>query len=152
MTRKEEIAVIKLKTFPTRDILDNHANGSLTVIWRDWDNIVKNHPKMIYVSSVNPGEIKGPHLHTKRNSYFSCIHGKVVFIIKDLSGKYIEIESSDEEPVLVFVPKNIPSAHVNISNKVSKVLTLADIAWKPNDNEMKNIFFNDYDWKKWETK
>jgi len=28
-------------------------------------------------------------------------------------------------------------------------LTLADVSWKPNDNEMKNITFNDYDWKKW---
>jgi len=144
-----EFFVKKLEKHLTKDVRDEHANGSLTVVWRDWDNIIKNHPKMVYVSLVNPGEIKGPHIHTKRNSYFTCIHGKVVFIIKDTSGKYTEIESSDEEPVLIFVPKNIPSAHVNISNKVSKVLTLADIAWKPNDNEMKNIFFNDYDWKKW---
>ena len=145
----DEFFVKKLENHPTKDVVDEHANGSLTVVWRDWDNIIKNHPKMVYVSLVNPGEIKGPHIHTKRNSYFTCIHGKVVFIIKDHSGKYTEIESNDEEPVLIFVPKNIPSAHVNISNKVSKVLTLADIAWKPSDNEMKNIFFNDYDWKKW---
>ena len=148
----DEFFVKKLENHPTKDVADEHVNGSLTVVWRDWDNIIKNPPKMVYVSSVNPGEIKGPHLHTKRNSYFSCIHGKVVFVIKDHSGKYIEIESSDKEPVLIFVPKNMPSAHVNVSNEVSKVLTLADVAWKPNDNEMQNIFFNDYDWKKWETK
>ena len=127
MTRKEEFAVIKLETFPTKDILDNHVNGSLTVIWRDWDKIIKNPPKMVYVSSVNPGEIKGPHIHTKRNSYFVCVEGKVMFVIKDKHGKYVEIESSADEPVLV----------------------LADVAWRPNDNEMKNTSFDDYDWEKW---
>ena len=103
---------------------------------------------MVYVSSVNPGEIKGPHLHTKRNSYFTCIHGKVVFIIKKNDGKYLEIESGDEKPILVYVPKNYPSAHVNLSNETSRVLTLADLAWMPNDNEIQNVKFDDYDWKK----
>jgi dTDP-4-dehydrorhamnose 3,5-epimerase len=140
---------IRLEKHVTKDIADNHPNGSLTVIWRDWDHIIKNHPKMVYVSSVNTNEIKGPHLHTKRNSYFVCIHGHVVFIIKDKTSKYIEIESSEENPVLVFVPRDIPSAHINLSKDVSRVLTLADVAWKPNDNEMINVGFDDYDWKKW---
>ena len=144
------ISSIKLDMHPTKDISDQHINGNLTVIWRDWDNIVKNEPKMVYVSSINPGEIKGPHLHTKRNSYFVCIHGKVVFIIKDTNGKYHEIQSSDENPVLIHVPKNYSSAHINLSNSVSKVLVLADIAWRPNDDEMKNVSFDDYDWSKWD--
>ena len=141
--------VIKLETHLTQDIKDQRVNGSLTVVWRDWDNIIKNHPKMIYVSSVNPGEIKGPHLHTKRDSYFVCIHGKVLFIVKDDDGKYQEIESNADEPVMIFIPKNYPSAHVNLSKEVSRVLALADIAWRPNDNEMKNVIFEDYDWSKW---
>lgn len=138
-----------LERHQTKSIEDGHINGSLTVIWRDWDDIIKNHPKMVYVSSVNPGETKGPHLHTKRNSYFVCIHGKVAFIIKEQNGKYLEVESSDEKPVLVYVPKNYPSAHINLSNETSRILTLADLAWRPNDNEMQNITFDDYDWKKW---
>lgn len=140
-----------LEVHETRDIQDNHVNGSLTVVWRDWDGIIKNSPKMVYVSSVNPGEIKGPHIHTKRNSYFVCIHGKVVFIIKEKNGKFKEIISSDEKPVMVFVPKNCSSAHMNISSHSSRVLTLADLAWKPNDNEMKNDVFQKYDWNKWRT-
>ena len=140
---------IKLEVHQTKDIDDQHVNGSLTVIWRDWDKIIKNKPKMAYVSSVNPGEIKGPHLHIKRNSYFVCIHGKVVFIVRNKNGKYDEIESSDDNPVLIHVPKNYPSAHLNLSNEISRVLTLADIAWRPNDNEMKNVTFDDYNWSKW---
>jgi dTDP-4-dehydrorhamnose 3,5-epimerase len=141
---------ISLEKHQTKSILDDHINGSLTVIWRDWDKIIQNDLKMVYVSSVNGKEIKGPHLHTRRNSYFVCIHGRVVFIIKDTDGKYLEIESSDQKPVLVCVPKNYPSAHINISNEISRVLALADLAWKPNDNEMQNVQFDDYDWKKWQ--
>ena len=146
--KKDEI-VIDLEKHQTKDINDSHVNGELTVIWRDWDKIIKNEPKMIYVSSVNPGEIKGPHMHTKRNSYFVCIHGKVIFILRDDKGKYLEIESSEENPVMVYVPKNIASAHINSSDNVSRVLAVADIAWRPNDNEMDDISFDDYNWEKW---
>lgn len=139
----------KLEKHQTHSINDNHVNGSLTVIWRDWDQILKNTPKMVYVSSVEPGEIKGPHLHVKRNSYFTCIHGKVVFILQTNEGEFLEIESSAENAVMVYVPKNMASAHINLSNSTSTVLTLADLAWRPNDQEMKNTTFTDYDWKKW---
>lgn len=144
--------IIKLEKHPTKSIIDQHENGSLTVIWRDWDDIIKNQPKMVYVSSVNKDEIKGPHIHKKRNSYFTCIHGKVIFVIKDNHGNYHEIESSEEKPVMVNVPKNYPSAHINISSGISRVLAMADISWKPNDDEMINTKFDDYDWSKWSTR
>jgi dTDP-4-dehydrorhamnose 3,5-epimerase len=148
----DTIRSIPLEVHPTKDVLDSHVNGSLTVIWRDWDKIFPTEPKMVYVSSVNPGEKKGPHLHTKRDSYFVCIRGKVVFIVKDHEGKYHEIESSEEDPVLVQIPKNFPSAHINTSNQIASVLALASIAWRPNDNEMTNVTFDDYDWNKWKKK
>ena len=94
---------INLQIHTTKDINDSHVNGSLTVIWRDYDNIINNNPKMVYMSSVNPNEVKGPHTHTKRNSYFSCIHGNVIFIIKNPDGSYSEIESNPENGVMVFV-------------------------------------------------
>ena len=145
----EKINFVKLEKHVTKDIHDQHINGNLTVIWRDWDEIIKDNLSMIYVSSVNSKEIKGPHLHTKRNTYFVCIHGKVVFVAKDEHGKYIEIESGEDNPVLVSIPKNYASAHINLSDKISRVLVFTDIAWKPNDNEMKNVSFDDYDWSKW---
>ena len=146
---EEKINFINLEKHDTRDISDKHINGTLTVVYRDYDEVIKNHPKMVYVSSVNPNEIKGPHLHTKRNSYFTCIHGKVIFIIKDIDGKYREIESNSEKPVLIKVPKGTSSAHINPTSELARVLVLADIAWKPNDNEMENVKFEDYDWNKW---
>jgi dTDP-4-dehydrorhamnose 3,5-epimerase len=72
-------------------------------------------------------------------------------VIKDKSGKYHEIVTSADEPTLIYVPKNLASAHMNLAKETSSILTLADIAWRPNDNEMKDIEFDDYDWSKWKT-
>ena len=148
----KEFSVLDLERHQTKDTTDSHINGELTVIWRDWDNLIKNHPKMVYVNSVNPGEIKGPHIHKNRTTYFSCIHGNVVLVIQDQKGKFHEIKTDSEKPVLVTVPNGIAAAIVNPSTKIAKVLVLADIAWKPNDNEMINVDFSAYSFKKWKNK
>ena len=127
---------------------DSHVNGELTVIWRNWDNVIKD-PKMIYVNYVNPGEIKGPHVHKNRTSYFFCLDGKMVIIIQDKDGKYHEIEINSTESKLVSVSNGIAAAIINPSNDISKILVLADLAWKPNDNEMENVIFENYNWEKW---
>ena len=143
-----DFEIIQLEKHDTRDVNDSHVNGELTVIWRDWDEII-NAPKMVYVNSINPKQVKGPHLHENRTTYFYCIDGKIVLIIQDKKGDFHEIEADSEKPILVSVSNGIAAAIVNPSNNIAKVLVLADIAWKPNDNEMKNIKFEDYDWNKW---
>ena len=148
---EKNFSVYDLEKHQTKDIADSHINGELTVIWRDWDNLIKNHPKMVYVNSVNSGEIKGPHIHKNRTTSFSCIHGNVVLIIQDNDGKFHEIKADSEKPVLITVSNGIASAIVNPTAKIAKVLVLADIAWKPNDNEMIDVSFDNYDWDKWKS-
>ena len=147
----KNFSVWDLENHQTKDITDSHINGTLTVIWRDWDNLIKNHPKMVYVNSINPGEIKGPHIHKNRTTSFSCIHGSVVLVIRDDDGKFHEIKADSEKPVLITVSNGIASAIVNPTAKIAKVLVLADIAWKPNDNEMIDVSFDNYDWDKWKS-
>ena len=91
-----------LEKHQTKDTTDSHINGELTVIWRDWDNIITNPPKMIYVNYINPGEIKGPHLHKNRTTYFSCIHGTIVLVIQDDDGKFHEVKADSEKTNLNF--------------------------------------------------
>ena len=148
---EKNFSVYDLEKHQTKDVADSHINGELTVIWRDWDNLIKNHPKMVYVNTVNPGEIKGPHIHKNRTTYFFCVHGNVVFVIQDNAGKFHEIKVDSEKPVLITVSNGTAAAIVNPTTKIAKVLVLADIAWRPNDDEMKNISFDDYDWDKWKS-
>ena len=145
----KNFSVWDLEKHPTKDNTDYHVNGELTVIWRDWDNLIKNHPKMVYVNSVNPGEIKGPHIHKNRTTSFFCIDGSIVLIIQDDGKKFHEMKMNSEKPVLITVPNGIAAAIVNPTSKIARVLVLADIAWRPNDNEMKDVLFDDYNWKKW---
>ena len=138
-----------LEKHQTKDIRDGHVNGSLIPVWRNWDKTISVQPEMVYVTSINPGERKGPHLHIIRHSYYVCIKGKVVFIIKEKSGEYLEIESSEENPVLVEIPKNYSSAHINLSNEPSIILSVVNPSWKPDNREEHNVTYDDYDWNKW---
>ena len=140
--------VINLEKYETKDVKKGHVNGALTVIWRDWDKIIQHEPKMVYVSTVNPGETKGPHLHKNRTTHFCCIEGNLVIIVKD-GKKFHEIKIDAKNPSLVTVKNGIPAAILNPPSNVSRVLVLADIAWKPNDNEMMNVDFENYDFQKW---
>tara|TARA_B100000029_G_scaffold274699_1_gene269502 strand:- start:1227 stop:1676 length:450 start_codon:yes stop_codon:yes gene_type:complete len=145
---KQNFSVLDLENHVTRDVSDSHINGELTIIWRDWDNMIKT-PEMIYVNTVNPREIKGPHLHKERTSYFYCINGEIVIILQDKDSQYHEIKINSEESKLVAVSNGIPAAIVNPSDKISKILVLADRSWKPNDNEMSNVKFENYNFDKW---
>ena len=143
-----DFEIIDLEKHETKDVKDSHVNGELKIIWRDWDKIIKD-PKMIYLNSVAPGQVKGPHLHKNRTSYFHCIEGNMVIVIQDKDGNYHEIETNSKESKLISISNGVAAAIINPSQNVSKILVLADVAWKPNDNEMENVTFDDYDWNKW---
>lgn len=73
----------------------------------------------------------------------------MLIVVQEKDKKYHEIRVNSEESKLVTVSNGIPAAIVNPSNKVSKILVLADISWKPDDNEMNNVKFEDYNFDKW---
>ena len=149
---QSKIRTYKLEKHQTKDIKDSHVNGWLIPVWRDWDKIISVQPEMVYITSINPGEIKGPHLHIIRHSYYVCIKGKVVFIIKEDSGNYVEVESSEDNPVLVEIPKNYSSAHINLSDETSLIMALVNPSWKPDNRDEHNVIYDDYDWDKWKAK
>ncbi len=145
---KSDFAIHELERHETKDVKDSHINGELTVVWRDWDEII-NEPKMVYVNIINPKQIKGPHIHKNRTSYFYCIDGEIIIIVKDKEGNFHELKGDSRKPKLIEVSNDIPVAIVNPTTNISTVLVLADRAWKPDDNEMENVTFENYDWDKW---
>jgi dTDP-4-dehydrorhamnose 3,5-epimerase len=73
----------------------------------------------------------------------------MIIVIKDKNGKYNEIEANSGSSKLVSVSNGIGAAIINPSKNISKILVMADVAWKPNNEEMFNIKFEDYDFEKW---
>ena len=103
---------------------------------------ILNKKNIIYFNSIN----------FKKNKYYKRKIKKkdsIIFIIKDENGTYHEKKLSETNPELIFIPKGIPAAHINIGPITGKILALADISWKPDNNEMKNVKFDDYEWEKW---
>ena len=137
-----------LENHITKDINDSHTNGELTVVWRNWDKKF-NDPEMVYVNKIKSKEVKGPHIHQNRTSYFYCIQGEIILIIKDQKGEFHEIKVNADQAQLIEVPNGVAAALLNPTENTTIVLVLADIAWRPNDNEMKNVTFEDYNWDKW---
>jgi dTDP-4-dehydrorhamnose 3,5-epimerase len=76
----------------------------------------------------------------------------MIIVIKDKNGKYHDIEANSESSKLISVSNGVSAAIINPSNKISKILVMADVAWKPNDNEMKNDIFENYNLSKWQNK
>ena len=104
---------------------------------------------MVYLNTVNPGETKGPHLHKNRTTYFSCVQGEIIIVVWKNDGEIHELRSNTRDPSLICVKNGTAAAIINPTKEIAKVLVLADIAWKPNDNEMQNVDFPGYDFKKW---
>tara|TARA_Y100000310_G_C20508156_1_gene727440 strand:- start:241 stop:678 length:438 start_codon:yes stop_codon:yes gene_type:complete len=134
---------------PTHDQLTGKVNGKLISVWKHYEGQRELPPMEAYVTSFLPGVTKGPHLHKTRWDYFTCIKGKILIIVRDNDGKYYETVSSEDNPVTVEVPANVPSASINLSKEISLMLNLCNPAWHPENEDNYNVEFKDYDFDKW---
>ena len=145
---KEIVSTDILEKHQTKDTNDSHINGSLTVVWRDWDNKIKNDPKMVYVSSVNPGEIKGPHLHKKRLTKIFYTT-EVILLLKGIlrvdfyntHKKYLFSKILKEKDIIMLV-------HGGHGFKILKDVEMLEIKQGPYNLIKDKIKFENIDYKK----
>jgi|3_EtaG_2_1085321.scaffolds.fasta_scaffold221342_1 dTDP-4-dehydrorhamnose 3,5-epimerase-like enzyme len=132
----------------TQDQRTKKSNGRLYSIWKHYETQRELPPMEVYMTTFAPLVLKGPHLHKTRWDYFTCIRGKVLIVVKDHDGKYCEFISSEDNPITVEVPANIPSATLNLTNETAMVLNLCNPAWHPENEDNYNLEFEDYDFEK----
>ena len=140
--------IFNLEHIQTKDMRDGHQNGWFVPVWRDWDKIYEHEPKMAYIATCFPGEIKGPHLHKERWSFLTVLKGEVVFIVKE-SGQYKEFIIKDTLPQTLVIPANTPQAHINIGKEEAIVLNLCNPAWHPERQDNYAGDYSDYNFSKW---
>jgi dTDP-4-dehydrorhamnose 3,5-epimerase-like enzyme len=133
---------------PTTDQRTGETNGKLISIWKHYEGERQVPPMEAYVTTYHPGVLKGPHLHKTRWDYFVCIRGRVLIVVKDADGTYHEFVSSEDNPVVIEVPANVPSATLNLSRDISAVLNLCNPAWHPENEDNYNVEFKDFDFEK----
>ena len=131
---------------------ENKENGFLIPIYNIKDKFFRDgiEPKQAYLTVVNEGSIKGPHLHKIRRGFFTCIKGNIRVILK-IDGKY-EIYYSGEkfDYLSVEIPTNIPAAIQNISDCKAYIINMPSPAWDKDMNDELTDDFSDFDFSKFD--
>lgn len=84
----------------------------------------------IYMITINPGVVKGYHMHKGTDYYVTCIKGKVRHVV--YPGREESIMGDDDFKT-VFMPKGSAHAIENLGNEVAYVLMYRTVAWDPDD-------------------
>jgi dTDP-4-dehydrorhamnose 3,5-epimerase-like enzyme len=116
---------------PTKDIHGN-SNGWLLPLWH-----VDSGEKIdqVYLTVVNSGAVKGPHLHTVRCGRFICIKGNVLIVMREGDG-YREQATGDRCGfATVRVPPGIPAAIYNLGTDEAYVINMPTPPWRDEDRD-----------------
>lgn len=140
---------IKTKKSPrivTKDS-DGGSNGYLVPLYNINDKFfeVGHEPQQVYLTVIDCGKIKGPHLHYIRTGCFTCIKGNARFILKTENGYEVFYSGEDYEYQSVIVPTGTPAALQNIGNVEAFVLNMPNPAWTPSMADEYSADFSDFD-------
>lgn len=130
---------MKIKTYPHTKIPTRNAggkiNGYLIPIYNEHESPVDpaQRPRQVYLTVVNPGETKGPHLHMQRWGLFTCVSGNVKIIIRTPQGYREEHSGEDHQYRTVQVPAGWAAALKNEGAKEAFVLNMPSPAWTPSN-------------------
>jgi dTDP-4-dehydrorhamnose 3,5-epimerase len=126
---------------------DREANGFLVPLYNINDGFFHQgkEPQQVYLTSVQPRKVKGPHLHFIRTGYFTCIKGNVRVVLK-IDGRYETFYSGEEhEYRSIEVPTGVPAAVQCLGDEEAYLLNMPSPAWTPDMNDEHSADFSDFD-------
>lgn len=126
---------------------DGSSNGYLVPLYNINDNFFEKgkEPQQVYLTVIDSGKIKGPHLHYIRTGCFTCIRGNARFILKTEKGYEVFYSGEDYEYQSVIVPTGTPAALQNIGDVQAYVLNMPNPAWTPSMADEYSADFSDFD-------
>ena len=140
-----------LKITPLKQILDERGKV-MHMLRNDAPHFEKFGE--IYFSCIEPGAIKGWHLHKKMTLNYSVPFGKIKLVLYDdrddssTKGKLIELFIGHENYMLVTIPPMVWNGFKGIGDNTSIVANCATIPHDPDEIIYKDPFSHDipYDW------
>jgi dTDP-4-dehydrorhamnose 3,5-epimerase len=112
----------------------------------------------VYITTVNPGIIKGWHMHKKQTDNLCCVKGNIKLVLYDsrsdssTRGEIQEFFMGDFNPILVQIPPQVYHAIKCIGNEDAIILNVPDLPYNHRDpDEYRLDPFTDqipYDWNK----
>ena len=141
-----EIRTLTHKKFVTKGY-DGHPNGFLVPLYNIHEQFFApgKEPQQVYMTTILPGTIKGPHMHFIRTGYFTCIKGNVRVVLK-VNGEYkVFYSGQDHEYLSIEVPTGVPAAVQCLGNEEAFMLNMPNPAWTPDMNDEHTDDFSDFD-------
>lgn len=116
--------------------LESHADsrGVLFEIMRFKDQNIPGEG-YIYAFSVNPGERRGDHYHTKKQEWFTCVYGEAAILIEDKNGNKKKIVLNSIKPKLLYFGPYTSHAILNESKEVAVLVSYGSKQHDPNDSD-----------------
>lgn len=119
-----------LKVLETKDA-SGQRNGALIAIWNELEDDWR--PAQVYVTTVNPGCRKGPHLHLRRTGRFVCVAGAVTMRIRTEEGEYLECQLRVGPAMCMTCPPGTPVQFRNDGAVPAILINLPSPAWSAVD-------------------
>lgn len=109
-------------------------NGTIVSLFNTSEDPVLSRPGQVYLTTVKPGMMKGPHLHKERTGRFACVHGEVLIVVRDDKGEYHQCWSGEHRGIqTVTVPFGMAAAIYNVGVIEAKVIVMPTEPWNPDD-------------------
>ena len=123
------------------------ANGFLVPIYNLNEGFFSSgkEPQQVYMTTILPGTVKGPHLHFIRTGFFTCIKGNLRIVLKTDEGYQQFFSGEDHEFLSVEVPTGVPAAVQCIGDEEAYMLNMPNPAWTPEMNDEHSADFSDFD-------
>ena len=147
MKNKDTLLKLKKnKKYITYDS-DGRSNGYLVPIYNINEGFFDKNkePKQFYLTAIEPGKIKGPHLHYIRTGCFTCIKGHARFIVKKNNRYEVIYSGEDYDYTTVIIPTGTPAALQCIGDNEALVVNMPNPAWTPDMDDEYTDDFSDFD-------
>jgi len=140
------IRTIEHKKYLTKND-DGSTNGFLVPLYNIHDQFFATgkDPQQVYLTTVLPGNVKGPHLHFIRTGFFTCIKGNVRVVLKVDNEYQVFFSGEDHEYRSIEVPTGVPAAVQCLGDEEAYMLNMPNPAWTPDMDDEHSADFSDFD-------
>jgi len=117
-----------------KDTLKKHSDprGELFEILRFKDDKIPGEG-YLYCFTINSGQRRGDHYHTKKQEWFSCLSGQAVVLIEDKKGKKKKIVLDSKKPTLIYCGPHTSHALYNELKQPAVVISYGSKQHDPAD-------------------
>ncbi len=144
-----DIRTIAHKKYTTKTD-EGEVNGFLVPVYNIHEKFFApgKEPQQVYMTTILPGTVKGPHLHFIRTGFFTCIKGNVRVVLKVDNEYKIFFSGEDHDYLSIEVPTGVPAAVQALGNEEAYMLNMPNPAWTPEMKDEHSADFSDFDFSK----